>query len=77
MESCLFCLRNSLQEMEYTQPFRKRELDTLLNLYKQLLNNKQIEINTSILSDILQVCLSVIERNSLTIVTLSLSLLIK
>ena len=76
MESCLFCLRNSLQEMEYTQPFRKRELDTLLNLYKQLLNNKQIEINTSILSDILQVCLSVIERNSLTIVTLSLSLLI-
>lgn len=77
MESSLFCLRNSLQEMEYTQPFRKRELDTLLNLYKQLLNNKQIEINTSILSDILQVCLSVIERNSLTIVTLSLSLLIK
>ena len=77
MESSLFCLRNSLQEMEYTQPFRKRELDTLLNLYKQLLNNKQIEINTSILSDILQVCLSVIERNSITIVTLSLSLLIK
>ena len=72
MESCLFCLRNSLQEMEYTQPFRKRELDTLLNLYKQLLNNKQIEINTSILSDILQVCLSVIEKNSLTIVILSL-----
>ena len=72
MESCLFCLRNSLQEMEYTQPFRKRELDTILNLYKQLLNNKQIEINTSILSDILQVCLSVIENNSLTIVILSL-----
>ena len=72
MESCLFCLRNSLQEMEYTQPFRKRELDTLLNLYKQLLNNKQIEINTSILSDILQLCLSVIEKNSLTIVILSL-----
>ena len=72
MESSLFCLRNSLQEMEYTQPFRKRELDTLLNLYKQLLNNKQIEINTSILSDILQVCLSVIEKNSLTIVILSL-----
>lgn len=72
MESCLFCLRNSLQEMEYTQPFRKRELDTILNLYKQLLNNKQIEINTSILSDILQVCLSVIEKNSLTIVILSL-----
>ena len=72
MESSLFCLRNSLQEMEYTQPFRKRELDTLLNLYKQLLNNKQIEINTSMLSDILQVCLSVIERNSLTIVILSL-----
>ena len=72
MESCLFCLRNSIQEMEYTQPFRKRELDTILNLYKQLLNNKQIEINTSILSDILQVCLSVIEKNSLTIVILSL-----
>ena len=72
MESCLFCIRNSLQEMEYTQPFRKRELDTILNLYKQLLNNKQIEINTSILSDILQVCLSVIEKNSLTIVILSL-----
>lgn len=72
MESCLFCLRNSLQEMEYTQPFRKRELDTILNLYKQLLNNKQIEINTSILSDILQLCLSVIEKNSLTIVILSL-----
>ena len=72
MESCLFCIRNSLQEMEYTQPFRKRELDTILNLYKQLLNNKQIEINTSILSDILQLCLSVIEKNSLTIVILSL-----
>ena len=72
MESCLFCLRNSLQEMEYIQLFRKRELDTILNLYKQLLNNKQIEINTSILSDILQLCLSVIEKNSLTIVILSL-----
>lgn len=73
MESCIFCLRNGLQGMIYTQNNRKQELKMIVSLYNKILTNtQQIEMNASILSEILQLCLSVIEANDLTIVSLSL-----
>ena len=68
MESCLFCLRNSLQKMEFSQRSRKQELQTIITLFSQVLGNKQLEMNTTVLSEILEFCQSVIENNDQTTV---------
>lgn len=68
MESCIFCLRNAFQGMVLSQQTRKQELHSIITLYKQILSSQQIELNISIFSEILQLCLSVIENNELSIV---------
>lgn len=69
MESCIFCLRNSLQGMIFSQNSRKQELRMIVSLYNKILTNtQQIEMSSSILSEILQLCLSVIESNDIAIV---------
>ena len=73
MESCLFCIRNSLQKMEFSQRSRKQELQTIINLFGQVLASKQLEMNTIVLSEILEFAQSVIENNDQTIVRLVLS----
>lgn len=68
MESCIFCLRNALSTMNYSPAFRKQEFQTIIGLYKRILEAKQLEIHTGILSEILQFCQNTIDNNDSTFV---------
>ena len=63
MESCIFCLRNALSTMNLAPAFRKQEFQTIVNLYRRILEAKQLEIHTGVLSELLQFCQNTIDNN--------------